>query len=59
MDAAQNIPSITDSALYQSDMVLTVQAADKSVRSEMTVLCRHIHFRHLFHQLFAALAVFL
>ena len=59
MDTAQDIFSVANVTLYQRNMVFSVQTADKAVRLEVSILCRHIYHRSLIYQLFVALAVFL
>ena len=59
MDTAEDILSVTDLSLDQSDMVLAVQAVDKAVGTEITVFGGKIDFGHLLNQVIMALAIVL
>ena len=49
MDPAENVLSVADVALYQRDMVLSVQTAHKAVGFEIAVFRGHIHRLSLIH----------
>ena len=57
MNPAENVLPVTDVALHQCDMVLTIQTAHKAVGFEISVFRGHIYRCDLIHQLFVALAV--
>ena len=59
VDAAQNILSIANVALYQCNVMFSVQAAHKTISSEGAILGGQVHRRHLIDQFIVTLAVLL
>ena len=59
VDAAQNILSIANVTFYQCNVMLSVQAAHKTISSEGAILGGQVHRRHLIDQFIVTLAVLL
>ena len=59
VDAAQNILSIANVTFYQCNVMLSVQAAHKTISSEGAILGGQVHCRHLIDQFIVTLAVLL